>query len=314
MTTITNSTIKNILIAQNDKPIVVHTAYLRLTPDYTVAAALAQVLYWHGVMKGKKFYKTNDDFAAELRLTPKQFERVKIVLKALPFLTITREQIPARTVYDVNYEKLAQALKGENIPSLPVPDTAIPIESSFTQKGGTSPAPLVVSSSPLLGTSNTENTPEITQNNNTAPQPLPKIQTTLEPVVVEKLEKTFSKDELPAAKKKLASLPVAIHLAVLEVFVHKLKTLVIKQSKISYFCGIVNNAKEGAFTPLPAATKSLSSAEMIEKDRQQQKEAKKRAEVNNVDYFANMYKFLKGNFDVPEPYREAVFARLEIQG
>jgi len=105
---------------------------------------------------------------------------------------------------------------------------------------------------------------------------------------------------------------VAIHLAVLEAFVHKLKTRVIEQSKVSYFCGIVNNAKEGTFTPLPAAAKSLSSAEMIEKDRQQQKEAKKRAEVNNVDYFANMYNFLKGNFEVPEPYREAVFARLGI--
>jgi len=131
-------------------------------------------------------------------------------------------------------------------------------------------------------------------------------------VVVEKLEKTFSKEELPTAKKKLASLPVAIHLAVLEAFVHKLKTLVIKQSKISYFCGIVNNAKEGTFTPLPAAAKSLSSSERIARERQKQREAEKRATVDNVAHFANLYKLLGGNFDVPEPYREAVFARLGV--
>jgi hypothetical protein len=35
---------QNILTAQNDKPIVVHTAYLRLTPDYTVAAS--DLLAW----------------------------------------------------------------------------------------------------------------------------------------------------------------------------------------------------------------------------------------------------------------------------
>ena len=313
MTTI-NATIKNILIAQNDKPIVVHTAYLRLTPDYTVAAALSQVLYWHGVMKGKKFYKTNDDFAAELRLTPKQFERVKIVLKALPFLTITREQIPARTVYDVNYEKLAEALKGENIPSPPAPDSTTPVESSFPQKGVTSSAPLVASSSPLLGDSNTENTPEITQNNNTATQPLPEIQPVLEPVVVEKLEKTFSKAELPAAKKQLAAIPSSFHLQVLAVFMTNLKTTVLRKSKISYFCGIIKKVQEGTFTPLSASAQPISTEEMIRRDKLKQKEAEERGKVNNVDFYVNLYKTMKGQVEIPEKYKTAVFERLACCG
>ena len=233
------------------------------------------------------------------------------------FFCSYHDKIKNLTFYFRNDEFVARSLKElgllaeptimpatvKNPPHLPEPKTSQPDLPKLEKP--------IYSKSEIPIPNNTEITSEI-KNNNTAPQPLPKIQTTLEPVVVEKLEKTFSKEDLPAAKKKLASLPVAIHLAVLEVFVHKLKTLVIKQSKISYFCGIVNNAKEGTFTPLPAAAKSLSSAEMIERDRQRQREAKKRATVDNVAHFANLYKLLGGNFEVPEPYREAVFAKLNL--
>lgn len=135
----------------------------------------------------------------------------------------------------------------------------------------------------------------------------------LSPVVVEKLEKTFSKEELPAAKKLIASVPATQHFQVLAVFMMILKTTVIR-NKIGYFCGIIKKVQDGTFTPLPTAAQPVSTEEMIRRDKLRQEEAEKRGKVDNVAFFADMYKKMKGNFEIPEPFKQAVFERLACCG
>ena len=302
--TSTNTAIKNILLALNDKPIVIYSAYLRITNDYTTAAALAQVLYWHKTM-GRKFYKTDADFCNELSLTPKQFVRVKNNLKSLDFLIITREQNPAKTFYHVDYEKLTIALIGENnLPPIKISDTT-PEESSF---------PLLVESSyPQKVESITENTQRLLQKNNntTTPQIQPKTDLNLSPVVVVELEKTFSNSDLPASKKALATIPAPFHLQVLAVLMWQLT----KQSipnKVGYLCRLVSNVKNGTFTPIAAVAVPISLDERIKQEKIKREEETKRGKIDNVSFFVEQVKRFGDKFIVPEAYRQAVFERLAV--
>jgi hypothetical protein len=311
--TSTNTTIKNILLALNENPIVIYPAYFRITGDYTTAAALAQVLYWHKKM-GRKFYKTDADFGNELSLTPKQFVRVKENLKSYDFLTITREQIPAKTFYHVDYEKLAIALIGNNtLP--PAPPSTTPekttcssfVEKVLPRKEKTLP--------PQKVESNTENTQRLLQNNNNAtPQIPPKTDLNLSPVVVVELEKTFSNNaELSASKKALASIPAHYQLQVLAVLVWQLSKQAIN-NKISYLCRLVSNVKNGTFTPLTTAAVTtpppVSLDERIKQQKIKQEEEAKRLKIDNVSYFVNQVKRLGDRVKVPEEYQQAVFERL----
>jgi hypothetical protein len=125
-------------------------------------------LYWHETMHSKKFYKTDSDFEHELCLTPKQFRRVKIALKALSFLKITLEQNPSKTFYDVDYSALSALI-------CTLPSRDYPLENEQprpAQKGQPRPAQKgqprpAQKGQPLYTEITTEKTTEITQNNNT---------------------------------------------------------------------------------------------------------------------------------------------------
>lgn len=146
------------------------------------------------------------------------------------------------------------------------------------------------------------------KNNNTS-----ELSTELSPVVVVELEKTFSREELPAAKKITASLPAQIQLEVLEVLVAALKGKAIK-NKIGYLGGIVSRVQDGTFTALPTQVKPLSSAERIEKEKIRQTESEKRAKVDNVHYFAELYKKCGSLAAIPGQYLQAVREQLAGQG
>jgi hypothetical protein len=308
--TSTNTAIKNLLLSLNDKPTVIYSAYLRITKDYATAAALAQVLYWHKTM-GRKFYKTDADFSAELLLSSKQFERVKSNLKSFDFLIITREQIPAKTFYHIDYEKLAIALIGENnLPPVKISATTpekssfpILVESSYTQKRETR--------CPQKVESITENKQRLLQkNNNTAPPQIqPKLDLNLSPVVVVELEKTFSNIDLPASKKALATIPAPFQLQVLAVLMFQLTKQAIP-NKIGYLCRLVSNVKNGTFTPVTVAAVPMSSDDRIKQEKIKKAEEEKRCKVDNVSYFVNQIKRLGDRVIVPEQYRQAVSERL----
>ena len=156
---------------------------------------------------------------------------------------------------------------------------------------------------------------DYSKNNNTAPQPLPEIKLTLEPTVVVELKKVFSDAELPAAKKHIAAISFAEQLAVIAEMLLKIKKPNNPiPNKIGYLRGIISNVKNGTFTPTPAAAKPLTLTEIMQKEKIKEEEAKKRCKVDNVAFFADMYKKMKGNFEIPEPFKQAVFERLACCG
>lgn len=310
--TSTNTSIKNLLLSLNDKPTVIYSAYLRITKDYATAAALAQVLYWHKTM-GRKFYKIDADFSAELLLSSKQFERVKNNLKSFDFLIITREQIPAKTFYHVDYEKLMIALIGEdNLPPVKISATT-PEESRFPL--------LVESSSPQKGETRypqkvesiTENKQRLLQkNNNTAPPQIqPKPDLSLSPVVVVELEKTFSNADLSTSKKALATIPEPFHLQVLAVLMLQLTKQTIP-NKVGYLCRLISSVKNGSFTPIAVAAVPISIDERIKQEKIKRTKEEERGKVNNVSYFVEQVKKFGDKCIVPELYRQAVFERLAV--
>jgi len=266
------STAQALIQAFNDKPIVIYPVYLKLTKDYATAAALAQVLYWHKTMK-RKFYKTDADFSEELFLTPKQFERVKLKLKTLDFLIITREQIPAKTFYDVDYGRLAELISPtENTPEPP----SNVGETRYPQKGETVPPQKGETVPPQKGETNTENTTEITQNNNNTEKNVVDVD-------------GFSKEEQPAARKVLSVIPVKDRAEVIAVLIAMATTSTIT-NKIGYLKRIVDSVLNETFTPLPKAAKQKTAAERIEQERQRKAEDDARYTVTNADYFAEIEK------------------------
>jgi hypothetical protein len=264
---------KTLIQAFNDKPIVIYPIYLLLTGDYATAAALAQVLYWHKAM-GRKFYKTDADFCAELYLTPKQFERVKINLKKLDFLKIKAEGIPAKTFYDVDYELLAAKIS----------------ETSSPQNGETGTPPKDESSSPQKGETNTENTnTDYTENNNI--------------MVDVEIGKLFSKTEQPAAKKILKSIATEKQLEVLTVLFAMIKTSKIT-NKVGYLKAIVDSVIDGSFIPVPEPSKPMTTAQRIEKEKKEQQAREVANKVDNAKFFADLEK--KYGAVIPESVKKGI--------
>ncbi len=90
------------LAALNQKPI----AYLPLYRDIMGSTAggliLSQLMYW--LARKPKHYKTDEDLIAETHVTPDELRGAKKRLKDLPFLVITREGVPAKTFYEIDWQ------------------------------------------------------------------------------------------------------------------------------------------------------------------------------------------------------------------
>ncbi|MDD3499060.1 MAG: hypothetical protein PHS85_01945 [Sulfurovum sp.] len=99
----------NLLKSLNEKPIGFYRVYKRLTGNTNAALLLSQLMYWFS--HKDKFYKTDSDIMEETELTKKELETAKIKLKKLPFIEVTREGIPAKTYYTINWEKYEKTLR-----------------------------------------------------------------------------------------------------------------------------------------------------------------------------------------------------------
>jgi len=99
---------KNILQALNERPIAYYPAYRKITGSTTAAIYLSQVMYWFS--KKDKFFKTDAEIMEETLLTRKEIENAKKLIKKLDFITITREGIPAKTYYEIDWNKFAECL------------------------------------------------------------------------------------------------------------------------------------------------------------------------------------------------------------
>ncbi len=136
----------------------------------------------------------------------------------------------------------------------------------------------------------------------------------LEPVVVVELEKTFSSEELPAAKKLINSVPVQVQLEVLAVLTAAIKSNKVTSGNIGYLSGIVKNVNNGTFTAPLAQVRPQSSAERIEKEKIKQAEAEKQGKVDNVRFFVDLYKKCGSMAAIPGQYLQAVTEQLASQG
>jgi len=114
-----NYEFKNLLLALNQRPIAYYPIYTQITGSLTAGVFLSQIMYWSSAMNGEKFHKPDEEFAAEMGITDKEFKLAKAKLKQLEFLKITLEGIPAKTHYYVDYELYAAILsdctKGTNL-------------------------------------------------------------------------------------------------------------------------------------------------------------------------------------------------------
>ncbi|MCK9550429.1 hypothetical protein [Aquamicrobium sp.] len=99
----------NLLKSLNEKPIGFYRVYKRLTGNTNAALLLSQLMYWFS--HKDKFFKTDSDIMEETELTKKELETAKIKLKKLDFLAVTREGIPAKTYYMINWEKYEKTLR-----------------------------------------------------------------------------------------------------------------------------------------------------------------------------------------------------------
>lgn len=93
----------NVLRALNQRPIAYYPIYKQITGSMSGAVLLSQIMYWFS--KKDKFYKTNKDFRDELGLSEAEMKAAKKRVREMPFITVKRQGVPAKTYYTIDWEK-----------------------------------------------------------------------------------------------------------------------------------------------------------------------------------------------------------------
>jgi len=106
---------KNALRQLSQKNISFNPLYRELTGSLAGGLLLSQLMYWFS--KKDKFYKTDDEIRNETTLTKKELENAKKHIKNLSFVSVTREGIPAKTYYEIDWEKFVKVINKHNNPS-----------------------------------------------------------------------------------------------------------------------------------------------------------------------------------------------------
>ncbi|AQW81384.1 hypothetical protein CPIN17260_1095 [Campylobacter pinnipediorum subsp. pinnipediorum] len=99
---------KEIIKQLSERPIAYYPAYARLAGSITAGLLLSQLMYWF--TKQDKIFKTDAEIMAETMLSKDELRSAKSKLKNLDFLTISREGIPAKTFYEIDWDLLENAL------------------------------------------------------------------------------------------------------------------------------------------------------------------------------------------------------------
>lgn len=95
---------KDILKRLNQKPIAYYPVYRQITGSTTGGILLSQLMYWFS--KKDKIFKTDSEIMEETYLTKKELENAKKLIKELDFITVSREGLPAKTYYEIDWEKM----------------------------------------------------------------------------------------------------------------------------------------------------------------------------------------------------------------
>lgn len=139
-----------LLKALNQKPIAYYPIYRKIVGSTTGGILLSQLMYWFS--KKEKIFKTDKEIMSETLLTEKELKNAKKLIKELDFISVTREGIPAKTYYEIDWEKFQTCLdQSDNTDGTNGPNCSGP-------KG----KPIIVKS---LTENTTENTTENKNNN-----------------------------------------------------------------------------------------------------------------------------------------------------
>ncbi len=130
----------------NDKPVVYHSVYARITGSVTAGLLLSQIVYWNKV-SGGEFYKTDKEWQEELVMGERELRNAKKKLKELGFVKIKRKGVPAKTYYTLDINRLITVITSSD-------EKAKPVRTKGPNKNGRK-----------VRTSITENTTENTTEN-----------------------------------------------------------------------------------------------------------------------------------------------------
>lgn len=99
---------KGILKLLNERPIAYYPIYKEITGSTTAGILLSQLMYW--LAKKDKIHKTDNEIFRETLLTENELRAAKLKIKKLSFITVTREGIPAKTYYEIDWENYKTSL------------------------------------------------------------------------------------------------------------------------------------------------------------------------------------------------------------
>jgi len=99
-----------ILKAFSKQPIAYQPIYAEITKSVTAGILLSQILYWWGKKEEKEFYKTDQEFADELKLGFKELRAAKKKLRELGFVSTEVKGVPPKTWYGVEVESILGAI------------------------------------------------------------------------------------------------------------------------------------------------------------------------------------------------------------
>jgi len=93
---------KHLLKSLNQKPIAYYPIYRQITGSTTAGILLSQLMYWFS--RQDKIYKTDKEIMQETLLTENELKSAKNKIKKLDFVEVSREGLPARTYYKIDWE------------------------------------------------------------------------------------------------------------------------------------------------------------------------------------------------------------------
>ena len=102
---------KQILRELNQKPIAYYPVYRKITGSTTGGILLSQLMYWFS--KKDKIFKIDKEIMEETLLTEKELKNAKRLIKNLDFIAVSREGLPAKTYYEIDWEKFENCLKDD---------------------------------------------------------------------------------------------------------------------------------------------------------------------------------------------------------
>ncbi len=102
-----------ILKKLNHRPIAYYPVYEKLMGGAESGVVLSQLMYW--LSKKDKIYKTNQELENETGLNKYQIRKAKKQIKQIPFLSITKEGIPPKTFYEINWEVFEETIANTSI-------------------------------------------------------------------------------------------------------------------------------------------------------------------------------------------------------